>query len=135
MIMDFNWINRKGITIILLFLPIFNALARSPAVLPVKGISIEQYKEVKNPKQVPGFDFSTKTANPTIHNQMVYIFSILIISALLSMICGLILIKQQSHQGPQKWNNVLKFVRSKKHKKTAASTDEDDDDQDYKKAS
>ena len=133
-----KWINRRKIIIILLFLPIFSAFARKPAVLPVKGISIEQYKEVKNPKQVPGYDFSSKAIAPTIHNQTVYFFSILIISALLSMICGLLLIKQQSHNTPiKKRNNILKFDKNSKQKKSTSSNDfdDEDDDQDYKKAS
>ncbi|MCY4523560.1 MAG: hypothetical protein OXB84_02350 [Halobacteriovoraceae bacterium] len=126
------------VALITLLLPIFNSFARRPAVLPVKGISIDQYKEVKNPQSTPGFDFSSKINPPAAHNQMVYLFSLVIISALLSMICGLLLIKQKASSGAEIKNNVLKFTKNRKKKKiieNKSDDEDDDDDQDYKKAS
>ena len=101
----------------------FTISAREPAVLPMKGISLDNYKKVENPDNATGFNF-TNDIQQSSSGQL--ILGMAAILALLTLIFGVLLQREQKKATP---NNILKFRPKKELQQKTQQNEEDDDDQ------
>lgn len=109
--------------------------AREPAVLPVRSLSIDQYKKVEDPENVKRFDFSLKSrlfSGPLSHERF---YTIVSITSLIFLTLTLITwcwwrIWKKSMRQELRPDNVFRFTpRSKlsNSEKAEESTSDDDD--------